>query len=275
MKFGLFSMNTGSCSYPEAAIQIAQAAESAGFESLWVSDHIVFPDPPIARFPTPPESRLIEPLTMLTFLAGHTQQVKLGTGVIVLPQRNPLVLAKQVASVDELTKGRLIFGFGVGHLEPEFEAIGIPFNERGARTDEYLSAMLSLWSDAKPAYQGNHVSFANVQAHPQREIPLVVGGYAPAALRRTVQRAHGWYGFARGLEATKQSLAGLRKAATEVERPAHLGELEISVSPPRGKIDRQTIQSYADLGVHRLILIPPTEDLAERISFVREVAELF
>ena len=274
MKFGLFSMNTGGCSYPDVAVQIAQAAEAAGFESLWVSDHIVLPDPPIARFPTPPESRLLEPLIMLSFLAAHTQKVKLGTGVIVLPQRNPLLLAKQLASVDELAKGRLLFGFGVGHLEPEFEAIGVPFHERGARADEYLAAMRSLWSATKPAYQGSFVSFANVQAHPQRAIPVIGGGHSPAALRRATQQAHGWYGFARGLQETAEAMAQLHKAAVAVERPSHLGELEISISPPLGEIDLKTVEDYAALGVHRLILRPPTEDLNGRMAFINDIATI-
>ena len=274
MKFGLFSMNTGCCTYPDNARQIAHAAESAGFESLWVSDHIVLPEPPIDRFPTPSDSRIMESLIMLSFLAAQTQKVKLGTGVIVLPQREPLVLAKQLASVDELSKGRLIFGFGVGHLQPELEAIGIPFNERGARSDEYLSAMLTLWQDAKPAFHGKHVSFANIQSHPQREIPIVVGGYAPAALRRTIQRAHGWYGFSKTVAETKECLADLRQTATEVERPAHLGELEISLTPPRGPIDRAMVEQYAEIGVHRLVLLPTSDEVEGRLSFVDDVEEI-
>ena len=274
MKFGLFSMSTGCCTYPDAATQIAQAAEAAGFESLWVSDHIVLPEPPIARYPSPSDSRIMEALIMLSFLAAQTKQIKLATGVIVLPQRNPLLLAKQLASVDELSKGRLIFGFGVGHLQPELEAIGVPFNERGARSDDYLSAMLSLWQDAKPAFHGEHVSFANVQSHPQRDIPIVVGGYAPAALRRTIQRAHGWYGFSKTVEETKECLTNLRQTAAEVERPARLGELEISLTPPRGPIDLEIVEQYAEIGVHRLVLLPTSDEVEGRLAFVDEVAKL-
>lgn len=274
MKFGLFSMNGGCCTYPADAVRVSQAAEAAGFESLWVSDHIVFPDPPIARFPTPPETRLIESLIMLSFLAAHTSTVKLGTGVIVLPQRNPFVLAKQVASVHELSNQRLIFGFGVGHLEPEFEAIGAPFHLRGALADEFLDAMLSLWQEPKPSYRGKYVSFGNVQAHPQADVPIVVGGYAPAALRRTIQKAHGWYGFSKTVEQTKQLIEGLRRAANEVDRPTHLGDLDISVSPPSGSIDQETVEAYAQLGVHRLILLPGVTDADGRLSFIDATAGL-
>lgn len=274
MKFGLFSMNGGCCTYPEAATKVARAAEDTGFESLWVSDHIVFPDPPIERFPTPPETRLIEALIMLSFLAAHTSRVGLGTGVIVLPQRNPFVLAKQIASVHELSKGRLIFGFGVGHLEPEFEAIGAAFHQRGAVADEYLEAMCSLWREPKPAYEGKFVSFRNVQAHPQADVPIVVGGYAPAALRRTVQKAHGWYGFSKSVDQTRALIEDLRRAATEVERPAELGELELSVTPPMEPLDLAVIEAYAELGVQRLILRPDAADLDGRLAFVDTVGKL-
>ena len=169
---------------------MAQAAEAAGFESLWVSEHIALPDPAIPRFPVDPQSRWIEPLAMLTFLAAHTTEVKLGTGVVILPQRNPVVLAKHIASVDELSKGRLIFGLGVGHLQPEMEAIGVPFHKRGAMSDEYLAAMQALWQQSKPAYHGQYVSFSQVQAYPQRNINIVIGGHAEAAFRRSIKS--GW-----------------------------------------------------------------------------------
>jgi len=187
--------------------------------------------------------------------------VRLGTGIIILPQRNPLVLAKELASLDALSNGRLIFGIGVGYLEPEFRAIGAPFEQRGAVTDEYLAAMRAIWSQTKPAYQGRFVSFADVQAHPQPvqrpHPPIVVGGRTAAAFRRAVQQGNGWYGFALDLDGTAQALAGLRAAAQQHTRPAHLGPLEISITPGRGAaVDLATAEKYAALGVHRLILMP-------------------
>ena len=272
MKFGLFDMNKTLCSYAEAAIQVAQAAEAAGFESLWVSEHIALPDPPIARFPVDPETRWIEPLTMLTFLAAHTSKVKLGTGVVILPQRNPLILAKELASIDELSNGRLLFGLGVGHLQPEMEAIGVPFNRRGAIGDEYLAAMLALWGQPKPAYKGRYVSFGNVQSHPQRNVHLVVGGHSPAAFRRSVKYGRGWYGYSLEPEAAAGCIDGLQTAAEAVERPAALGELEISVSPPRGMIDSEMVAKYAALGVSRLILLPAlATSIDERLAWIDDV----
>lgn len=271
MKFGLFHMNTGCCSYPDGAATIARSAEDAGFESLWVSEHIALPDPPAPHFPVDPRSRRLDPLIALTFLAAQTETVMLGTGVVILPQRNPLILAKELASLDLLSDGRLIFGFGVGHLKPEVEALGVPFHERGSRTDEYLAAMTSLWQDEQPTFKGQFVDFTNMHSHPQRDVQLVVGGYAPAALRRTVRYAHGWYGFNGTIEKTREDLSKLATAAQEVKRPSVLGELEISVSPPKGPIDRATVEQYADLGVHRLILLPPSDKLDERMRFIDSI----
>ena len=272
MKFGLFDLNKDVCSYAGAAVQVAQAAEAAGFESLWVSEHIALPDPPIPRFPVEPETRWIEPLTMLTFLAGQTARIKLGTGVVILPQRNPLILAKQLASMDELSDGRLLFGLGVGHLQPEMEAIGVPFNRRGAMGDEYLAAMHALWHQPQPAYQGRYVSFSQVQSHPQRDVHLVIGGHSPAAHRRAIKHGRGWYGYSLDLEATEQALTGLRAEAQAVDRPAELGQLEISISPPRGMVEPEQVAQYAALGVARLILLPPlVASVDERLKFIDEV----
>src|SRR5436309_10283735 len=147
MKFGLFSMNMGPCSYPEAAVRVARAAEAAGFESLWAGEHVVLPDPQAPPSPMAPEDHSLDPIAALTYIAAHTSTIRLGTGIIILPQRNPLVLAKELASLDVLSGGRLIFGVGAGYLEPEFRALGIPFEQRGPRTVEYLQAMIAIWSE--------------------------------------------------------------------------------------------------------------------------------
>ena len=183
-----------------------------------------------------------------------------GTGILLLPQHQPLILAKELASLDVLSGGRLIVGIGVGWAEAEFEALGVPFHERGARTDEYLAAMRAIWSEETPVYHGRYVSFQGVQAYPhpvqQPAPPIVVGGSAPAVLRRTVEQANGWYGFALDPDETASLLAEPREAAGRYHCPASLGEMEISVAP-RVPLDKATAQRFAELGVHRLILIPP------------------
>jgi probable F420-dependent oxidoreductase len=262
LKFGLFSMNSYACSSPETAVEIAQLAESAGFESLWAGEHVVLPDPMVSPPGMEPEDRILDPIVALTYLAAHTRCVLLGTGIIILPQRNPLVLAKELASLEELSGGRLIFGIGAGYLEPEFRALGIPFTDRGARTNDSLAAIRAIWTQSQPAYHGRFLSFEHVQAHPrpQRSIPVVVGGHTPHAYRRAVEQANGWYGFDVGFEGATRgltgSLAGIGDALKRYHRPQELGKLEISVTPPPGIITLERARQYADLGVDRLIIWP-------------------
>ena len=211
MKFGLHSVNLHTCSYPDAAARLARAAEAAGFESLWVADHVVLPDPPVAGRPMAPDMRLLDPIVSLAYLAAHTTRIRLATGVLILPQRQAVVLAKQLASVDVLSNGRLIIGVGVGWCEPEMRAVGVPFAERGRIADEYLAAMRAVWTQPKPVYRGRYVSFEGVQAMPrpvQMPIPpLVVGGRTPPAFRRAVMQAQGWYGFGLDVPTTESLVA--------------------------------------------------------------------
>src|SRR5262245_43281878 len=227
MKLGMFGINTGPCARPETAAKVARAAEAAGFESVWTGEHVVLPDPQAPPSPAPPGHPMLDPAVVLAFLAAHTERLRLATGIIILPQRNPLVLAKELASVDVLSQGRLIFGLGAGYLRPEFDALGARFEDRGARTDEYIDAIRALWTEAKPSFAGRTVRFGRIDARPrpvQRpHPPIVVGGTSPAALRRAVLRGNGWYGFLRDLDATKGDLAGLAAARSAAPRPPALG----------------------------------------------------
>ena len=202
-----------------------------------------------------PDDPIFDPVVLLAHLAARTERILLGTGVIVLPQRNPLVLAKQLATLDVLSSGRLVVGLGAGYLEPELAAIGVPMSERGARTDEYLAAMRALWTQDAPAYEGRHVRFAGVDAHPrpvQRPLPVVIGGRTPAAHRRAARAADGWYGYRHSPESTADHVAALRKAAADAGRDR---ALHISVTPER-RLDAATVQAYADAGADRLIVAP-------------------
>jgi probable F420-dependent oxidoreductase len=274
MKFGLHSVNLHSCSYPDAAARVGRAAEAAGFESLWVADHVVLPDPPVSGRPMAPDQRLLDPIVALTFLAAHTTRIRLATGVIILPQRQALVLAKQLASLDVLSNGRLIFGLGVGWCEPEMRSVGAPFAERGRVADDYLAAMRAVWSQLKPSYRGPYVSFDGVQAMPrpvQTPTPeIVVGGRTTPAFRRAVTQGHGWYGFGLDVSETQKLLDGLREAGKKHSRPAGLGRLEISVTPPGYDVpDKATRDAYAAAGVDRLILRPRPDmdaDALERFA---------
>ena len=274
MKFGLHSVNLHSCSYPDAAARVGRAAEAAGFESLWVADHVVLPDPPVPGRPMAPDQRLLDPIVALTFLAAHTTRIRLATGVIILPQRQALVLAKQLASLDVLSNGRLIFGLGVGWCEPEMRSVGAPFAERGRVADDYLTAMRAVWSQPKPSYRGPYVSFDGVQAMPrpvQTPTPeIVVGGRTTPAFQRAVTQGHGWYGFGLDVSETQKLMDGLREAGKKHSRPAGLGRLEISVTPPGYDVpDKATRDAYAAAGVDRLILRPRPDmdaDALERFA---------
>jgi probable F420-dependent oxidoreductase len=222
-----------------------------------------------------PDMRLLDPLVALTFLAAHTSHVRLATGVIILPQRQALVIAKQLASLDVLSNGRVIFGLGVGWCEPEMRAVGAPFAERGRVADDYLAAMRAVWTQPRPSYQGPYVTFEGVQAMPrpvQNPIPIVVGGRTPPAYRRAVTQGHGWYGFGLDVAETTKSVAALRDAGKTSRRPTELGRLEISITPPGFDVpDKATIEAYAAAGVDRLILRPrPDMVVPELVRFAGE-----
>ena len=279
MKIGLFAINIGACADPAVAAKVAVAAEAAGFESLWTGEHVVLPDPQVPPSPSPPATPILDPAVTLAFLAAHTRTIRLGTGIIILPQRNPLVLAKELASLDVLSKGRLIFGIGVGYLKPEFDALGIPFAEKGARSEEYLAAMLALWTMAKPAFEGRFVSFAGIQAMPQpvqKPHPeIVFGGHTPGAFRRAARLAKGWYGFALDLEKTHACIEGLKRACAAVGRPFE--DVEVSITPPpereRPVLDVETAKRFAELGVRRLVLYQPrARDEAAMLRVVEQAA---
>jgi len=261
MKFGLFDVNQGACLNPTVLMRIAQQAEAAGLESLWAGEHVVLPDPRVAPSPMEPTEPILDPVIALTFAAAVTTTVRLGTGVIILPQRNPLVLAKELASLDVLSGGRLIFGVGVGYLEPEFRALGVELKDHGPRSDEYLAVMRSIWSAERPEFEGRFFRFGGVKAFPrpvQRPTPsLVIGGHSAAAYRRAVEQASGWYGFGMTLDQTAGALAMIREAGGRWPRASELGPLEISITPPRGDVNHELARRYADMGVDRLILRPP------------------
>ena len=271
MKYALFGINTGPCANPATAAAVARAAENAGFESLWTGEHIVLPEPQVPPSPVPADTPFIDSAIALAYVAAHTRTIRLGTGIIILPQRNPLVLAKELASVDVLSNGRLIFGIGIGYLKPEFEAIGAPFDHKGPRTEEFLAAMIAMWSKEKPEYRGRFVSFGGVNAMPrpvQKPHPEVVfGGHTKDAYGRAARLAKGWFGFALDHEGTAKCIEGLKAACKEAGR--RFEDLEISVTP-RGRVDLESAKKYASLGVHRLIMLHRARDEQELLKFVGE-----
>lgn len=259
VKIGLFAINYGTCADPEVAVRVARCAEAAGFESVWTGEHVVLPDPAPPGFTVPPTLPLVDPVVAMTLVAAHTGTIKVASGIIVLPLRNPVILAKELASVDVVSNGRLIAGFAAGYVAAEFRAAGVPMAGRGERMEEYIRALRALWSMTKPAYRGRYVSFGEIDAHPrprQRPSPpIVLGGEAPAALRRAVTMADGWYGFYLDVPQTRRYVEQLRRLAQRCERPAGLGRLELTVTPA-GPLTKAVVDQYAELGIDRLVLLP-------------------
>jgi probable F420-dependent oxidoreductase len=278
MRLGVFGLNSMAIHTPDTTLALARQAEDLGYDSAWAGEHVVLPSPRVPPAPMEPGDPILDPLVHLAFVAAATTRLRLGTGIIILPQRNPLVLAKQVATLDVLSKGRLILGIGAGYLEPEMTAIGVPLSERRARTDEYIDAMRVMWNEPAPRFAGRHVNFSGIDANPRPVQrggpPVVVGGHTPAAYRRAVERGNGWYGFALDVEATTRSIEGLRRAADECDRPAGLGSLEISVTPRGRTIDAATVAQFAALGVDRLVLQPRPLDAAAASRYLEEHAAL-
>ncbi len=285
MKIGYFGLNHGAFWEPDPMARLVRTAEGLGFESLWTGEHVVFIDPQEPPSPSKPETPMLDTVAALAFAAAHGERILLGSGIILLAQRNPVILAKELAGVDVLSKGRLLVGVGVGYVPGEFEAIGVPYAERGARTSEHIEAMRALWTQDQPHFEGRFTSFSGIQSRPrpvqQPHPPVLVGGMSPPAYRRAVRHGDGWYGFFQDLDATRAALRGLETAAREVERPAHLGPLEITITPPAGGVDGDTVKRYEDLGVARLVLVhsfrhmaaPPTGDAQDAVlAFLEETA---
>ncbi|MBA3280280.1 MAG: TIGR03619 family F420-dependent LLM class oxidoreductase [Geodermatophilaceae bacterium] len=245
-------------------MEAARSAESAGWESVWTGEHFALPDPAIPGSPVSPDTAILEPFVALAHIAAHTTTLLLGTGVTVLPLYQPLALAKQVASLDRVSSGRVLFGVGAGYFEPEFAAFGIALDSRASRVDEMLETLPALWSQQSPTstFQGRTLSGLRAEPRPTRAggPPVHIGGHGAAAARRTVTHGRGWYGWSMGPDKAAAAIARLREAQARYERPPDLGELEISITPPhRMPLDAELVSRYADLGVTRLILLAPGE----------------
>ncbi|GHH36845.1 TIGR03619 family F420-dependent LLM class oxidoreductase [Lentzea cavernae] len=250
MDFGVQGLNIGGTAGPDETRRLAQLAESLGYRSWWASDHVVLPSPRVDPSPSEPDTVFVDPLTHLSYVAAVTSSLELATGIVILPQRNPLVLAKQVASLDLLSGGRFTLGVGAGYLEPEMTAVGAPFADRGAVTDEYLDAMDQLWHAEAPSFSGRFVSFSGIDARPRpSNVRVVVGGHSLAAFRRAVTRAQGWFGIG-----TPEDIRG--HLARFPERPSGF-RISVSALVP---LSAAVIREYEDLGVDELVVHPAAFD---------------
>ena len=259
MRFGLRYCNTGRFVDPGLAVELAQAADEAGFESIWTVEHTVVPGGYESAYPYSPDGKMAggrddfdlpDPLIWMAFVASRTRRIRFGTGILIVPQHNPVVAAKQVATLDHLTGGRLLLGIGVGWLKEEFDAIGAPFDDRGRRTDEYIEAMRELWGAERPTYHGEYVHFDAAYCRPQPvrgSVPIIVGGHSKAAARRAGRLGDGFFP-ARGASAELIQLA--RDVAAEHGRDPAALEMTTGIGE-----DRSSLSSLAELGVAR-VLVP-------------------
>ncbi len=251
---------------PENVAAVAQRAEQLGFESVWVAEHLVFPTTIRSRYPYSaagvppinPATPLLDPLLVLMQIAARTDRIRLGTNVYILPLRHPIAVARMAMTLDLLSGGRLTFGIGLGWLAEEFEAVGIDFASRGARTREYVRAIRALWTEPEPAFAGRHVTFGPVKFEPkplqQPHPPIVFGGESDAALRRAAALGDGWYGVGHSPQSAAAQVAQLRTLLAEHGRGA--APFEITVSHGAPELSADDIARYAEAGVHRVVSLP-------------------
>lgn len=268
MKFGIIFANAGPLGEPDVTTGLAQLAEEHGFESLWTVEHTVVPAGYASEYPYSADGKMpggdavsiTDPLIWMTWVAAVTTRLRVATGILILPQRNPVTLAKELATLDRLSGGRLDLGIGVGWLREEFDAIGVSFEDRGARTDEYVAALRALWTDDPATFRGRFVSFERCHSNPKPVqpdgIPIVVGGHSQAAARRAGQLGDGFFPGRFRHEELRPLLDTMRKSATEAGRDPEA--IEITAG---GALDLDGVKRFADLGVGRIVIPPLGFDL--------------
>lgn len=267
MNFGLIFANAGPFTDPDNAVGLARIAEESGFESLWTVEHVVVPAGYESQYPYSRDGRMPggedvpipDPLVWLAFVAAATERIRLATGVLILPQRNPVILAKETATLDVMSKGRLMLGIGVGWLEEEFDCIGVPFEERAARTDEYVEALRTLWREPEPTFDGRFTSFERAKSYPkpaQGTIPIVVGGHTKPAARRAGRLGDGFFPARTSPDELTDLLDEMGRAAKDAGRDPDA--IEVTAG---GAMDPDGIKAFADLGVTRIVIPPLGFDL--------------
>ena len=268
MKFGLMYANAGPFAYPEGMTNLARTAEAAGIESLWTVEHVVipvgykstYPYDPSGKIPAPDSMPIPDPLLWLASAAAVTKTIRLATGILILPQRHPLYVAKEVATLDVLSGGRAILGIGVGWLEEEFQALGIPFEDRGSRTAETVRAMRSLWKDEPEAFEGKFFRWPPLQSHPKPiqkpGVPIVVGGHTALSARRAARYGDGFFPGVADEAQLKSITQTLRDECKKIGRRPE----EVEISAGRRAIDLDGVKHYQDLGVSRIMIPPPAFD---------------
>jgi len=258
VNFDLWMPTASPMTTPELLDAVAEGAEALGIGTIWVGEHVVlfeeyasrYPYAEDGRIPAPPGSGLLEPLVTLTYLAARTSSVRLGTAMLLLPQRNPVYVAKEVSSLDWLSSGRVDLGIGVGWLKEEFDALNVPWERRGRRTDEYLEVLRTLWVDNPSSYHGETYDLPACEMYPkpvqQPHPPIHVGGETPAAFRRAARLGQGWHTFNRS---PGELATGLAELDVHLEKAGRSrADLRITVCPYFQQLTPEAVEGYAEAG---------------------------
>lgn len=287
LKIGVY-VQLGNVSDPRMPGLVGRALEERGFESIWVGEHVVlfedydspYPYTEDYRVPITHDSGIFEPFTILSYIAATTRTLRLGTGMCLVPQRNPVYTAKHVADLDVLSGGRLEFGVALGWQREEYESVGVPWPKRGARAEEYVQIMKSLWRDDVSSYDGDFYNLRPSSLYPkpyQRPHPPIhFGGESDATLRRVARVGQGWFGFNRNPVEAGEGLRKLDQALEEHGRSR--ADVEITICPFLKGIDAASMEEYARLGIQRLVLVVPAlqmDDLHRQLDgLVTQVVEV-
>lgn len=281
MQFGLHALGIGAGAHPEVILAVSAAAEAAGFARLWCGEHVVMVDRPVSRYPYSDDGRIavpadadwLDPLLALTFATSATARIGLATGVLLLPEHNPVIAAKQLATLDVLSGGRLTAGVGIGWSAEEFAALGIPFGRRGERAAEYVAAMRTLWSCDAASFSGEFVSFEGVRLYPKpvrdRQIPVVFGGNSEAALRRVAQHGDGWYGFNLTTAQAEERIGVLSGCCRQHGRETRSLTIAVALTD----YDPSMLADLAGMGVTEVVLVAaPPPSAADAPAWVADLA---
>jgi probable F420-dependent oxidoreductase len=272
MRIGLFLPSISPLATPELLEACGEAAEDVGIASVWVGEHVVFVDEYESKYPyaddgrlgLPPDSGMLGLFETLTYLAACTDELRLGTAVCLVPQRNPVYTAKSVSTLDWLSGGRVDFGIGVGWLREEFAALDVPFDQRGARNDEYVEVMRTLWRDDVSGYEGNHYTLPPCRMFPKPvqkpNPPVYVGGETDVALRRVARLADGWHGFNHTPASAAECVARLDRMLADEGRSRD--EIDVTVCSYLQPVEPAMLPAYRDAGVQQLVLTAFAADAA-------------
>ena len=279
MRFGVFAAVASPYATPEVIAALGRACDERGVDTIWLPEHVVlfenyestYPYSPDGRVPAPADAGMFEPLTTLAFLAAHTSRLRLATGICLLPQRNPVYTAKEVANVDYLSGGRVDFGIGVGWLEEEFAAVNVPFARRGRRTDEYIDVLRTLWTTDPSEFHGEFYDLPPCSMFPkpvqEGGVPIVVGGESEAAMARAARTGDGWHTFNRlpaDMPPLLQRLDEMCAAAGRVR-----ADVPVTVSPYFNPVDPEMVDGFLECGVDEvtaLVFVTSADEAAQTID---------